>query len=713
MSKVAGSGSDSLVLRISQDYYAADAQYTVSVDGVQIGGTFTASALRSSGQSDTLTLKGNWAAGSHKVSVKFLNDAWGGTAATDRNLYLDGATYNGQVVPNATASLWSAGAAVFSYTEAAPATPVPVSLSAGSGSDILVLKVSQDAFQGSAQYTVKVDGVQIGGIFTASALHSSGQSDTLTLKGNWAAGTHAVTVTFTNDYAVSGQGDRNLFVEGATYNGTSVSGAAAEFWTGGSKNFAITDTATTQPPSPEPPPPSGGGTAPAGAIILKPGASIQSAVNAAPDGATFWLEAGEYRMQSVTPKSGQTFLGADGAVLNGSRLLTGFTQDGDDWMIGGQTQEGPRSGAPALSGRDRAGYPDAVFLDGKPLQPVDTRAEVVPGKFYFDYAADRIYIGDNPAGHKVEAAVTQLAFGGAAQNVTLENLVVEKYASPVQHGAVGGRGGVRNWTIDDVDFRLNYGLGVKLGDGSDLLNSRVVQNGQMGAGGSGTGIVVDRTEFARNSEWSGIDPRWEGGGFKFAFTDGLIVRNSYSHDNYGNGMWTDINNVNTLYEGNRIENNAMGGIHHELSYEAVIRNNTIVGNGAQRDTWLLGAGIQIENSQGVEAYGNTVDNRGGGAGISLIYQDRTSDQAAFNAPRPYNTINNNIHDNHVYGPAENGAVANYNASVLWNGNNRFDGNDYHLPDPSARVFAYNGGMHSFDQLRAVSPWEDNGSAVLL
>jgi hypothetical protein len=61
----------------------------------------------------------------------------------------------------------------------------PVELTAGTWPDTLVLKISQDEWQGSARYTVKVDGVQqIGGTLTASATRASGQSDTLTLKGD-------------------------------------------------------------------------------------------------------------------------------------------------------------------------------------------------------------------------------------------------------------------------------------------------------------------------------------------------------------------------------------------------------------------------------------------------------------------------------------------------------------------------------------------------
>src|SRR5918997_1308048 len=121
----AGTGPDALVLKISQDAYQGSAEYTVSVDGAQVGETFTASASRAAGQSDTLTLKGDWGPGEHEVAVKFLNDRWDGTAATDRNLYLDGATYNGQAVDGAAQAVESDRApGAFSFTETPTPTPV-------------------------------------------------------------------------------------------------------------------------------------------------------------------------------------------------------------------------------------------------------------------------------------------------------------------------------------------------------------------------------------------------------------------------------------------------------------------------------------------------------------------------------------------------------------------------------------------------------------
>lgn len=218
-----GSGADSLMLKVSQDAYQGDAQYTVSVDGQQVGGTQTAGAAHGSGQADTLTVRGDWAAGSHDVTVNFLNDAYGGSAGADRNLYVESATYNDANVAGAARTLWSAGPSRFSVTDggggAAPSGSAsqPITAGGGEGPDAVILKVSQTAYQGDAQYVVKVDGYQIGGVFTAHADHASGQSDTIELRGNFGSRPQSVEVQFLNDHFVLGGGDRNLFVDGVGF----------------------------------------------------------------------------------------------------------------------------------------------------------------------------------------------------------------------------------------------------------------------------------------------------------------------------------------------------------------------------------------------------------------------------------------------------------------------------------------------------------------
>ncbi len=217
-----GTGTDMIALSLSEDFYQGDALFTLAVDGKQVGGTQTASALRSAGQEQTLDVFGSFGAGQHTVTVNFLNDDYAGSPSTDRNLYLDTASYNGAAAGSGLA-LMTGGAQSIAVGTALQAT-----VSLGSGADTIALKVSEDYFQGDAQFTLAVDGKQIGGVQTASAQHAAGQDTTYNLLGSFGGGQHTVAVTFLNDAAgpnIATQ-DRNLYVDGASYDGNVAAGAA-------------------------------------------------------------------------------------------------------------------------------------------------------------------------------------------------------------------------------------------------------------------------------------------------------------------------------------------------------------------------------------------------------------------------------------------------------------------------------------------------------
>jgi hypothetical protein len=61
-----------------------------------------------------LTFSGNFGAGSHTIGVTFINDASGGTAGTDRNLYVNGIDVNGQHYGTGTTALMTNSTASFS-----------------------------------------------------------------------------------------------------------------------------------------------------------------------------------------------------------------------------------------------------------------------------------------------------------------------------------------------------------------------------------------------------------------------------------------------------------------------------------------------------------------------------------------------------------------------------------------------------------------------
>jgi hypothetical protein len=86
--KIVGSGNDSFDMSVTEDAYLGDAQFTISVDGQQIDGVQVADASRTNYQREVFTIRGDFGLGPHFVTVDFLNDLYGGSATTDRNLYV-------------------------------------------------------------------------------------------------------------------------------------------------------------------------------------------------------------------------------------------------------------------------------------------------------------------------------------------------------------------------------------------------------------------------------------------------------------------------------------------------------------------------------------------------------------------------------------------------------------------------------------------------
>jgi hypothetical protein len=222
-----------IALRLSEDTYQGDAQFTVQVDGVQVGGTMTASALHSSGDDNVFVLTGSWAIGSHSVAISFLNDLYGGTAATDRNLYVDSVAYNGTTISGTSSTLYSNGTSTFSVGSAAATMAGPA--------DTLTLHLSQDAWQGNAQFVLWIDGKAVTTPQDVTALHSAGAWEDLSFAGTFGTATHTIGIQFTNDaYGGTPSTDRNLYVNGIDVNGTHYGSGITALMSNGTANFTVT-----------------------------------------------------------------------------------------------------------------------------------------------------------------------------------------------------------------------------------------------------------------------------------------------------------------------------------------------------------------------------------------------------------------------------------------------------------------------------------------
>ncbi|WP_066475769.1 right-handed parallel beta-helix repeat-containing protein [Bosea sp. WAO] len=426
---------------------------------------------------------------------------------------------------------------------------------------------------------------------------------------------------------------------------------------------------------------------PAQAVRIARDSSLSRAVENSPAGTVFCIEAGLHRMQSAQPKPGQQFFGEPGAILSGAAILSRFTFAAGVWTAAGPGIPGQARGV-CKPGREACQWPEIVFLDGEPLEQVAERQQLRPGSFFHDRLRNLFLLADAPDGRLVEVSSARYALFGAAPDVAIRGLIVEKYANPPQEGAIRGDG--PGWRIEDCEFRLNSGAGVSVGPSGQVLRSNIHDNGQIGATADGFDILFEGNTISRNNR-HGFDPSWDAGGIKVTVSQNVTFRNNDVHENDGPGLWCDERCVNVTFEGNRVTRNSSAGIFFELSSKAVIRNNVLSQNNQAGAPWYWGAEIQIAASEEAAVHDNVLEVRDSGRAIMLIDQNRWKVGGGF-----YKTRDNRVTDNNItfLGQGSTGGVSvsdpsAANFAIIERGGNLFDRNVYRVaPGAPAPRFAW-------------------------
>lgn len=446
-----------------------------------------------------------------------------------------------------------------------------------------------------------------------------------------------------------------------------------------------------------------------------PGTDVQGMLDSSPEGARLCLRKGIHRIsQPLKPKAGQSIVGEEGAVLNGAKLIpkSRITQRGGFTVISGvrafdrYTAPGGFEACRPIPGQTTAPNsctrPDQVFVDGRPVKQELSRSALNGNEFYLDPSTNQVFIPFEARNRDIEISVGRQAIVGETTDVTVSGLIIEKFANVFQSGAIQAGTG---WTISDNEVRFNHGIGIFSGAENLVVGNHVHHNGQMGLAGQGRGIVVDSNEISYNNT-SGANWAWEGGGTKWVRTTGLVVANNYSHHNHGPGLWTDGYNIHTLYHSNLVEDNYVQGIIHEISYDAVIRNNTVRRNGfgheASGSYW--GGGIEVWQSPNVEVYNNLVEDNAHGI-MAMMTPRGTGPHGDLELENLF------VHNNHIRLATPNGrsGLAVYGGSgneYYDQRNNRFEANVYSLKDPDAGLhFRWDQGYLTAEQ------WQASGNDV--
>jgi len=341
-------------------------------------------------------------------------------------------------------------------------------------------------------------------------------------------------------------------------------------------------------------------------------------------------------------------------TANGAQILLWSCHGGTNqkWDNGSGTAATPPAPAPAPTSGTPI-YPGESIQSKVNAAPAGTQFVIKAGthrrQSVVPKAGNR-FVGEPGAILDGERAVAYAFYHGSApfpNNVTIKGLVIKNYNPPIPFAAIRAGGhyasdGASGWTVESNEIAYNAAGGVRIATGMKLLRNKIHHNTWIGVIGAGNNVLVEGNEISYHNIAGTVDVAAFGaGGTKFVDTDGLVVRNNFSHHNNGPGFWTDLNNINTIYEDNRVEDNTQTGIFHEISYKAIIRNNRVARNGF-KSGWLYGGGITISASPDVEIYGNTVtDNYNGITGV----QQRRDEPAKYGAHVLQNMY---VHDNTVY-----------------------------------------------------------------
>ncbi len=342
--------------------------------------------------------------------------------------------------------------------------------------------------------------------------------------------------------------------------------------------------------------------------------TIQAAINRAPAGGTVVVRPGRYH-------EGLTIAGKDGLTLraakrgtvwvDGTSRVKRWQHSGSAWVHSNWSYQFNASPTFSWNAPDNpnanwsfvnpahpmAAHPDQVFVDGHSLRQVRSQAAVRRGRFYVDYATNKLYVGTNPTGRDVRASTIAKAMSIQSSGVTVDGINVRGFAPSVPNmGAI---------TVERPHVLLTHMIvrdmsttgAFVMSTHDQLRHVSFRHNGLMGFMAThATGLRVDHV-WAINNDTELFNQSPAAGGAKIGRTTDVRVTNSRFSHNHANGLWFDESSYRIQVIHSRMKDNSGHGISVEISGHALIAGNLIVSNG--------GNGIKINDTDNVELWNNT------------------------------------------------------------------------------------------------------------
>jgi hypothetical protein len=504
----------------------------------------------------------------------------------------------------------------------------------------------------------------------------------------------------------------------------------------------------------------GNSNVPCTGTVISPSADIVAIINAGKPGQTFCIEGEHFIATTIHVQTGQTLIG----TTNNSRI-SGSVQIGP-WQAtstqgvyyydGAYADTAPNQ-METFSGSNVCywvtTYMDDVFFrtdanndqrvmrvlsvnEVNPTQQITTQGQAATageaGRFYFDYGSNRIYLS-LPSNQDPNSATVFLAIpmngvasnalidGIGQNNVTLQNLFVEK---AMEYGITAGTG----WTLKNMTVRFAHGIGAYQIEGTvanpaTIDDSLFTDNGQLGmSAGQSTNLAVTNSEMSWNNianfrQTSGETGNGQCAGYHDAGAfhiynligsssqPAVTIDNVWSHDNIGDGLWSDGGTQYTKITNSTLSGNERHGYYHEISCQIDFSGNTLYGNGYALKNWdLPGGGLNVNDSNDATFNSNLIYGNDAGFAVHLTFQQYhigMNSNPCLGGSSYTDTSNalknNQITNNTVYTCAAMASVGKAwsDGGPLNSRGNEYQGNEYHLSDPTSNWFADANSQNEF------------------
>ena len=428
--------------------------------------------------------------------------------------------------------------------------------------------------------------------------------------------------------------------------------------------------------------------------------TISVAVSKAFAGDTVWIFSGTYREAIHLVRGGS---GSDIPItirstpaaevhIKGSDLVSGWVHHaGSIWKRtnwGINSQQVFADGLPLQQIGMNSPFHSRRYND-KPLLPAfgSMLSDMVPGSFWYDTNSGTLYVwllnSTDPRGHQIEASVRDHIIPPPGDLVNYINLMGLHFAHSNQTAKGGELGMVnvwgKSWVVSDCHFTYGDFAGIHItGENHKILGSTFNHNGNTGISMNGSdgahnwgayegrppqNILIEANETSYNN-YRNFDDSWHAGGIKAVNScNSVMVSQHQAVSNKGPGIWFDIYCKNITVDRSIVKKNT-AGIFYEISDDALISNNLVLGNTRQ--------GIYVAASSGVRVLNNTVYQNW--AGIVLHGMPRSE----------HPTLMNNIVRNNIIGESGLVDLVLYSDPIKASGNTS-DYNLFYRSDNTVRV----------------------------